>query len=70
MFNFPDSPSDGDIVIHPNGKEYEYSAARNSWAVVREPDHAHADVFALQQQIASLQQDVVNLSNFGFLILE
>jgi|TARA_B100001741_G_C16273621_1_gene468926 hypothetical protein len=70
MFDFPNDPSDGELVVHPNGKQYEYNLTRNSWAVVREPDQFPADISALQGEIALIQTDIANLSNFGFLILE
>ena len=70
MYNFPDDPSDGDLIVHPNGKQYEYNSASNSWTVVREPDHFPNDIAALQQQLLTLNQQVADLSNFGFLILE
>ena len=70
MFDFPNDPSDGELVIHPNGKQYEYNEARNSWLIVREPDHFPAEITALRSAMALLRTDVTNLSNFGFLILE
>ena len=70
MFDFPNDPSDGELVIHPNGKQYEYNKSRNSWLVVREPDQFPADITALQDELAVLRTDINNLSNFGFLILE
>ena len=70
MFDFPNDPSDGELVIHPNGKQYEYNATRNSWLIVREPDQFLAEITALNQEMALLRADVNNLSNFGFLILE
>ena len=70
MFNFPDSPSDGELIVHPNGKQYEYDSSRNSWVVVREPEHFPNDIALLQAELASLNTQVANLSNFGFLILE
>ena len=70
MFDFPNDPSDGELVIHPNGKQYEYSESRNSWAVVREPDQFPAEITALNQEMTLLRADITNLSNFGFLILE
>ena len=70
MFDFPNDPSDGELVIHPNGKQYEYNEARNSWLVVREPDHFPAEITALQNELAVVRTDITNLSNFGFLILE
>jgi hypothetical protein len=70
MFDFPNDPSDGELVIHPNGKQYEYNATRNSWLIVREPDHFPAEITALQSEMTLLRTDITNLSNFGFLILE
>ena len=70
MFDFPNDPSDGEVVIHPNGKQYEYNSTRNSWLIVREPDHFPAEITALQDELTLLRTDVANLSNFGFLILE
>ena len=70
MFDFPNDPSDGELVIHPNGKQYEYNASRNSWLIVREPDQFPADIAALQGEMALLRTDIDNLSNLGFLILE
>ena len=70
MFDFPNDPSDGELVIHPNGKQYEYNEARNSWLIVREPDQFPAEITALQNELAVVRADITNLSNFGFLILE
>ena len=70
MFDFPNDPSDGELVIHPTGQQYEYNETRNSWLVVREPDQFPADIAALQGEMALLRTDINNLSNFGFLILE
>lgn len=57
MFDFPNAPSDGEVVIHPNGNTYEYSIARNSWVIV-------------QDNLATLTTRVNNLENNFFLILE
>lgn len=57
MFDFPNSPSDGDRVVHPNGNTYEWTALRNSWAVVQD------DLAGLTTRINALEQ-------FNFLILE
>ena len=70
MFDFPNDPSDGELVIHPNGKQYEYSDARNSWRIVREPDQFPAEITALNQEMALLRAEITNLSNFRLLILE
>ena len=70
MFDFPNDPSDGELVIHPNGKQYEYNESRTSWVIVREPDQFAAEITALQNELAVVRADITNLSNFGFLILE
>ena len=36
MFDFPNNPSDGERVVHPNGRTYEFVNVRNSWAVVQD----------------------------------
>ena len=58
MFDFPDNPTDGERVVHPNGKTYEYGTIRNSWIVV-------------QDNLATLTTRVNALENLpSFLILE
>jgi len=57
MFDFPNSPSDGERVVHPNNKTYEFNATRGSWVVVQD------DLATLTTRINALE-----LSNF--LILE
>lgn len=57
MFDFPANPPDGERVIHPNGRTYEYVSVRNSWAVV-------------QDDIATLTTRLNNLELNNFLILE
>jgi len=57
MFDFPNNPSDGERVIHPNGNTYEFNALRNSWVI------AHDD-------LATLTTRVTNLENSFFLLLE
>lgn len=57
MFDFPDSPSDGDRVVHPNGNTYEWTLSRNSWAVV-------------QDDLATLTTRLNTIEQFNFLILE
>jgi hypothetical protein len=34
MFDFPNNPSDGQQVIHPNGSTYTYQS--NAWVVDRD----------------------------------
>ena len=57
MFDFPNTPSDGEVVIHPNGRTYEFNATRDSWTVVRD------DLSTLTTRINALDQ-------LNFLILE
>ena len=57
MFDFPDSPSDGERVSHPNGRTYEYAQARNSWVVV-------------QDSLDTLTARIAALENLSFLLLE
>jgi len=57
MFDFPNSPSDGERVVHPNGKTYEYKSLRNSWVIA-------------QDDLATLTTRMTNLENSFFLLLE
>jgi len=57
MFDFPNNPSDGERVVHPNGNTYEYQPLRNSWVI------AHDD-------LATLTSRVNQLENNFFLLLE
>ena len=57
MFDFPDNPSDGERVSHPNGRTYEYAQARNSWVVV-------------QDSLDTLTARIAALENLSFLLLE
>ena len=57
MFDFPNNPSDGERVVHPNGNTYEYVSLRNSWVI------AHDD-------LATLTSRVNQLENSFFLLLE
>jgi uncharacterized protein with HEPN domain len=57
MFDFPNNPSDGDVVVHPNGKQYEWIAASTVWRVVQD------DVTTLSNRVAALE-------NSFFLLLE
>ena len=57
MFDFPNSPSDGERVIHPNGNTYEYVELRNSWVI------AHDDLATITTRLHALEQQ-------SFLLLE
>jgi hypothetical protein len=57
MFDFPDSPSDGERVLHPNGRLYEYAQDRSSWVIA-------------QDDLATLTTRVNALENLNFIIFE
>ena len=57
MFDFPNTPTDGERVVHPNGNTYEYVQTRDSWTVV-------------QDNLASLTTRINALEQFNFLRLE
>ena len=57
MFDFPNSPSDGERVVHPNGNTYEYNTVRKSWRIA-------------QDDLASLTTRVNLLEQLNYLILE
>ena len=57
MFDFPNNPSDGERVVHPNGNTYEYKNLRNSWVIAQD------DLATLTTRLNALEQT-------QFLILE
>jgi hypothetical protein len=57
MYQFPTNPEDGDLINHPNGKDYAWNNTRGVWSVVR------ADLTTLSARVAELE-------NLSFLILE
>ena len=57
MFDFPNDPTDGERVVHPNGKTYEFVQSRKSWSVV-------------QDNLATLTTRLNALELHNFLILE
>jgi len=57
MFDFPNNPTDGERVAHPNGKTYEYVQSRSSWSVV-------------QDNLATITTRLNALELNNFLILE
>ena len=57
IFDFPNNPTDGERVVHPNGRTYEFGANRNSWTVV-------------QDDLATLSTRLNALEQLNFLILE
>ena len=61
MFDFPNNPEDGDMVVHPNGKTYEFSSG--SWSVVRSHDHDHDQIAGFSARLQAVEQ-------LQFLLLE
>ena len=57
MFDFPNAPSDGERVIHPNGNTYEYNNVRKSWVIA-------------QDDLATLTTRLNLLEQTNFLLLE
>ena len=57
MFDFPDNPTDGQTIVHSNGRTYEYDQSIDSWMVV-------------SSNLATLTTRVTALENTNFLILE
>ena len=55
MFDFPNNPSDGQKVVHPNGTTYEYQT--DSWVIA-------------QDGLAALTSRITALESQPFLILE
>ena len=49
MFDFPDNPSDGDEVTHPNGYRYRWSSVNTVWSVVQD------DLATLTARVAALE---------------
>jgi hypothetical protein len=54
MFDFPNNPSDGDQVTHPNGLLYQWSAASAVWSVVQD------DLATLTARVAALESILQN----------
>ena len=55
MFDFPNAPSDGERVTHPNGNIYEFNNIKQSWLIVRDDLAAlHARIALLESQSQSL----------------
>ena len=52
MFDFPNNPSDGDVVSHPNGRDYQWTGA--SWVVVQD------DLATLTARVAALESILQN----------
>jgi hypothetical protein len=52
MFDFPNNPSDGDVVSHPNGRNYQWTG--NAWTVVQD------DLATLTARVAALESILQN----------
>ena len=55
MFDFPNNPSDGERVVHPNGNTYEFKSIRNSWVI------AHDDLATLTSRVNQLESQFLLL---------
>ena len=55
MFDFPNNPTDGERVVHPNGKTYEFSSLRGSWIVVQD------DLATLTTRVNQLESQFILL---------
>ena len=64
MFDFPNSPLDGDEITHPNGKTYKF--LNKSWTIVHPHDHDHDLIAALTARIEQLESQL----ELPFLLLE
>ena len=54
MFDFPNNPSDGDVVTHPNGLLYSWSQTDFVWSVVQD------DLATLTARVAALESILQN----------
>ena len=52
MFDFPDNPSDGDVVTHPNGRQYQWNG--NAWIINQD------DLATLTARVAALESILQN----------
>ncbi len=52
MFDFPNNPSDGDVVTHPNGYQYRWSGS--SWTINQD------DLATLTARVAALESILLN----------
>ena len=52
MFDFPNNPSDGDVVSHPNGYNYQWNGT--GWAIVQD------DLATLTARVAALEAILQN----------
>ena len=52
MFDFPNNPSDGDVVAHPNGRLYRWNGS--AWLINQD------DLTALTARVAALESILQN----------
>jgi hypothetical protein len=52
MFDFPNNPSDGDVVSHPNGRDYRWNGS--AWVIVQD------DLATLTARVAALESILQN----------
>jgi len=52
MFDFPNNPSDGDVVAHPNGNSYRWNGS--SWSISQD------DLTTLTARVAHLESILQN----------
>ncbi len=52
MFDFPNNPSDGDVVSHPNGRDYQWNGS--AWVIVQD------DLATLTARVAALESILQN----------
>tara|TARA_B100001540_G_scaffold306059_1_gene317744 strand:- start:121 stop:294 length:174 start_codon:yes stop_codon:yes gene_type:complete len=52
MFDFPNNPSDGDVVNHPNGRDYQWNGS--AWTIVQD------DLATLTARVAALESILQN----------
>ena len=52
MFDFPNNPSDGDVVTHPNGRQYQWNGT--AWIINQD------DLATLTARVAALEAILQN----------
>ena len=52
MFDFPNNPSDGDVVTHPNGYQYRWNG--EGWTINQD------DLATLTARVAHLESILLN----------
>ena len=52
MFDVPNNPSDGDVVFHPNGRQYRFNGS--AWLINQD------DLATLTARVAHLESILLN----------